>query len=138
MGLCLEAVDVKGQARWRWVLTDGESGAFLGEHHVELDERAQEYRALADLYGYLRWHAAPDPDGRPPSEGALLAYGPGYADAFRLWGVMTGKVLRGAKPRDLPIEQPTTFKLAVNLKLAHAFGIAPPPALLQRADEVIE
>ncbi len=72
------------------------------------------------------------------SEGALLAYGPVYADAFRLWGVMTGRVLRGAKPRDLPIEQPTTFKLAVNIKLARAFGITLPSALLQRADEVIE
>jgi hypothetical protein len=55
MGLCLEAVEVKGPARWRWVLTDEEGGAFLGEHHVQLDERAREYRALSDLYGYLRW-----------------------------------------------------------------------------------
>lgn len=53
MGLCLEAVEVKGSARWRWILTNEESGIFLAEHHVQLDESDWEYRALADLHGYL-------------------------------------------------------------------------------------
>ena len=71
-------------------------------------------------------------------EGALVAYGPRYDETFRQWGRMAGKVLRGAKPSDLPVEQPTTVKLAINLKLAAQLGILVPPALLQRADEVIE
>jgi putative ABC transport system substrate-binding protein len=71
-------------------------------------------------------------------EGALLAYGPSFVDTFRQWGRMAGKVLRGAKPADLPVEQPTTFKLAINLKLAREFGVTVPLALLQRADEVVE
>jgi putative ABC transport system substrate-binding protein len=72
------------------------------------------------------------------SDGALLAYGPGYADAFRLWGLMAGKILRGAKPSDLPIEQPTAFKLAVNLKTARELGITLPSRLVERADQVVE
>jgi len=72
------------------------------------------------------------------TEGALVAYGPRYDETFRQWGRMAGKVLRGAKPSDLPVEQPTTIKLAINLKLAGQLGIVVPPALLQRADEVIE
>jgi putative tryptophan/tyrosine transport system substrate-binding protein len=71
-------------------------------------------------------------------EGALAAYGPSLSETFRQRGRQAAKVLRGAKPSDLPIEQPTTVRLAINLKLAHQLGIAVPPALLQRADEVIE
>jgi putative ABC transport system substrate-binding protein len=71
-------------------------------------------------------------------EGALAAYGPSLNETFRQRGRQVAKVLRGAKPTDLPIEQPTTVKLALNLKLAGQLGIAIPPAVLQRADEVIE
>jgi len=72
------------------------------------------------------------------SDGVLLAYGPGYADAFRLWGQMAGKVLRGAKPSDLPIQQPTAFRLVVNLKTARELNITLPSRLVERADEVVE
>ena len=72
------------------------------------------------------------------TDGALLAYGPGQLDTFRHLGRMAGKVLRGARPADLPIEQPASFKLAINLKLAREFGITVPPSILFRADEVIE
>jgi putative ABC transport system substrate-binding protein len=71
-------------------------------------------------------------------EGALAAYGPSLNETFRQRGRQVAKVLRGAKPTDLPIEQPTTVKLALNLKLAGQLGIAIPSAVLQRADEVIE
>jgi len=71
-------------------------------------------------------------------EGALMAYGPDYAETFGRWGRLAGKVLRGAMPRELPVEQPTRFLLAINLGLARQFGIEVPPAMLQRADEVIE
>jgi putative tryptophan/tyrosine transport system substrate-binding protein len=68
----------------------------------------------------------------------LLAYGPGYADAFRLWGQVAGRVLRGTRPSDLPIEQPTTFRLVVNLKTVRELGVALPSRLVERADEVVE
>ena len=71
-------------------------------------------------------------------EGALAAYGPSLDETFRQRGRQAAKLLRGAKPSDLPVEQPTTVKLAINLKLARQFGIVVPPGLLQRADEVIE
>jgi putative tryptophan/tyrosine transport system substrate-binding protein len=71
-------------------------------------------------------------------DGVMLAYGPSYFDAFRIWGLMAGKILRGARPSDLPIEQPTGFKLAVNLKTAREFTIELPKQFLQRADEVID
>ena len=76
------------------------------------------------------------PDGA--MEGALVAYGPRYDDTFRQWGRMAGKVLRGAKPSELPVEQPSKFELVVNMKTAKALGVTVPPSILARADEVIE
>ena len=71
-------------------------------------------------------------------EGGLLGYGPSFIDVFRQRARMVAKVLRGAKPSDLPIEQPTKFKLAINLKTAKAISCAIPTGLTLRADEVIE
>jgi putative tryptophan/tyrosine transport system substrate-binding protein len=71
-------------------------------------------------------------------EGALAAYGPGLDETFRQRGRQAAKLLRGAKPSDMPIEQPTTVKLALNLKLAGQLGVVIPPSILARADEVIE
>ena len=72
------------------------------------------------------------------AEGGLLSYGPRVLLCFRHVVTLVDKILRGAKPADLPIEQPTKFELAVNLKTAIAIGITIPPTLLLRADEVIE
>ncbi|MFI4999328.1 MAG: ABC transporter substrate-binding protein [Reyranellales bacterium] len=72
------------------------------------------------------------------TEGALVAYGPRYDDTFRQWGRMAGKVLRGAKPSELPVEQPAKFELAINMKTAKALGVTIPPSILARADKVIE
>ena len=103
------------------------SDPMLHSDSRQVVERAERHR-LPAFYEQRRF----------PEEGGLLSYGPGRLDRFQRAAVYVDRILRGAKPSDLPVEQPTKFELVINLKTAKALGLTIPPSLLQRADQVID
>ena len=105
----------------------GMASPFLNFHHKRLIELANQHRlpSIWEASGYVR-------------DGGMLSYGPSFPDMYRQSAGYVAKILNGAKPSDLPVEQPVKFELAINLKTAQSLGIVISPALLARADEVIE
>jgi putative ABC transport system substrate-binding protein len=114
---------LKGRADALYVPTD----PFLSTHRNRVSSLALAAR-LPTMSGVRQYVEA----------GALMSYGPSFTDLFRRAGDYVDKILRGAKPADIPVEQPTRFELVVSLRTAKALGLAIPEAFLLRADEVIE
>ena len=103
------------------------SSSMFRAHRARIVELAARYR-LPGIYEYRGFADA----------GGLMSYGVNIVELFRSAATYVDKILKGAKPADLPVEQPTKFELVINMKTAKALGLTIPPSLLLQADEVIE
>jgi putative tryptophan/tyrosine transport system substrate-binding protein len=121
------------EAAFETVARDRPDGLFVGSNPFFILQRDQ-------IVGSAARHTIPTiyPFREFPAAGGLISYGTRLADTYRQVGVYTGRILKGEKPADLPVVQPTKFELIVNLKTAKTLGLDVPPTLLAIADEVIE
>jgi len=136
LGVRLQVVEARGPADFDRAFSDmtrARAGALTElPSAMFLTER----RRLVDLAAKNRLPAV-YPWREPVDAGGLMSYRPDFADSFRRAATYVDKILKGAKPADLPVEQPTKFELVINLKAAKALGLTIPPSVLGRADEVI-
>jgi putative ABC transport system substrate-binding protein len=137
LGVALQPLDVRGPGDFEGAFTAATKGD--AQALIALDDALTvAYRPrivalaansrLPAMYGLREF----------PDDGGLMSYGPSFADLFRRAATYVDKILKGAKPADLPVEQPTKFELVINRKAADALGLAVPAMLLAQADEVIE
>jgi putative tryptophan/tyrosine transport system substrate-binding protein len=137
LGVWLQFVEARGPADFDRAFSDmtrARAGALtVLASNMFVGER----RRLVDLAAKNRLPAV-YPLREFVDAGGLMSYGPDLADVFRRAATYVDKILKGAKPADLPVQQPTKFELVINLKTAKALGLRIPPVLLARADEVIE
>jgi putative ABC transport system substrate-binding protein len=137
LGVALEALEVRGPEDFEAAFAGAKQRnvqALLAFDDILLLTYKSRITALAAssrlpaMYGFREF----------PDAGGLMSYGPSTAPLFRRAASFVDKIMKGAKPADLPVEQPTTFELVVNVKVAKALGLTVPPSLLALADEVIE
>ena len=137
LGLELHIANAKHQdeidALFPSLIAQGARAIVIGADAYYFNQRSQ-IAALAARYAIpaiAQWREY-------PAAGGLMSYGSNIPDAYRLTGIYVGRILKGEKPADMPVQQPTKFELVINLKAAKALGLSIPPTLLATADEVIE
>jgi putative ABC transport system substrate-binding protein len=136
LGVQLEVIEVKADPGFESVfrtMVNERIGAFLLESTPRMSDHRQKILELAEqsrlpaMYSDEDW----------PAAGGLMSYGANRTDPYRRIAVYVDKILKGAKPADLPVEQPTKFELVINLKAAKQIGVTISPHVLARADRVI-
>jgi ABC-type uncharacterized transport system substrate-binding protein len=137
LGLALQPLEVRGPEDFEAAFASAKRGnaqalvalddALTVAHRPRIVALAASSR-LPAMYGLREF----------PDDGGLMSYGASFVDLFRRAATYVDKILKGAKPADLPVEQPTKFELVINRKTANALGLAVPPTLLAQADDVIE
>jgi len=137
LGVTFQSVEVRGRNEFEGafaaMVRERANGIVVATDPVILGPRSEVVllaarKRLPAVYGLREF----------PEAGGFMSYGPNVADQFRRAAVYVNKILKGAKPGDLPVEQATKFELVINLKTAKALGLTIPPSLLGRADEVIQ
>jgi putative ABC transport system substrate-binding protein len=137
LGLQLQLLEARGPEEFDSAFTamgkEGVGALFVVQDPVFIPHRAR----LVDLAAKNRLPSM-FTQREDAEAGGLISYGPRLSDLWRRGATYVDKILKGAKPADLPVEQPTKFELIINLKIAKALGVTIPPSLLARADEVIQ
>jgi putative ABC transport system substrate-binding protein len=137
LGLTLQSVEIRDpkdiDAAFAAIIRERAEGMIVDSDPVNGSNQTRivEFTATNRLPAIYVWRRYVD-------SGGLISYGPNFHELWRHAATFVDKILKGAKPADLPVEQPTVFELVVNLKTAAALGLTIPPSILARADEVIE